>query len=51
MTVAVVASTVAHGCYQMITIATGEDMISPEIVATEIHSSDGQFNDIIDEPL
>jgi hypothetical protein len=46
-----VTSTVAHGCYQMVTIATGEDMISPKTVATEGHNSDGRFDDITDEPL
>jgi hypothetical protein len=34
----------------MIIIATGEDMMSLKTVATEVHSSDGQFGDITDEP-
>jgi hypothetical protein len=42
-------STVAHGCYQMVTIATNKDMMSPKTVATEVHSSDGRFGDITDE--
>jgi hypothetical protein len=44
-------STVTHSCYQMVTIATGEDMISPKAVATERHSSNGRFGDITDESL
>jgi hypothetical protein len=46
-----VTSTVAHGCYQMVTIAMGEDMMSPKIFTTEGHGSDGRFSDITDEPL
>jgi hypothetical protein len=46
-----VTSTVARGHYQMVIIATGEDMMSPKTVATEVHSSDGQFSDITNEPL
>jgi hypothetical protein len=46
-----VTSTVARDCYQMITIATGEDMMSLKIVATEVHNSDGRFGDITDESL
>jgi hypothetical protein len=30
-----VTFTVAHRCYQMVTIAIGEDMMSPKIIATE----------------
>jgi hypothetical protein len=44
-------STVAHCCYQMVTIAMGEDMISANTVAIEDHNSDGWFGDITDEPL
>jgi hypothetical protein len=44
-------STVACGCYQMVTIAMGEDMISPKTVATEVHNSDGRFSDITNVPL
>jgi hypothetical protein len=44
-------SMVARGCYQMVTIATGEDMMSRKTVATEGHSSDGPFGDITDELL
>jgi hypothetical protein len=43
-------STVARRCYQMATIATGEDMMSPKIVATKGHNNDGRFDDITDEP-
>jgi hypothetical protein len=46
-----VTSTVARRCYQMVTIAMGEDVMSSEPVATEGHSSDGWFNDIIEESL
>jgi hypothetical protein len=35
----------------MITIATGEDVITPKTVATEGHVSDGWFGDISDESL
>jgi hypothetical protein len=44
-------STVARGCYQMVTIAMSDDMMSPKTVAIEGHSSDGRFGDITDEPL
>jgi hypothetical protein len=44
-------STVVRGYYQMVTIAMGEDMISPKTVATEGHSNNGRFSDITDEPL
>jgi hypothetical protein len=46
-----VASTVACRCYQMVTVATGEDEMSPKPVGTEGHSSDGRFSDITEEPL
>jgi hypothetical protein len=42
---------VARGCYQMVIIATGKDMMSPKTVATEGHNSDRRFDDITDEPL
>jgi hypothetical protein len=42
---------VARGRYQMATIATGIDMISPKTVATEGHISDEWFGHIIDNPL
>jgi hypothetical protein len=44
-------STVARGCYQIVTIAMGEYMMSSKTVATEGHNSDGMFDDITDEPL
>jgi hypothetical protein len=44
-------STLACGCYQIATIATGEDMMSPKTVATEGHNSNGRFGDITDKPL
>jgi hypothetical protein len=46
-----VTSTVARDCYQMITIATGEDMMSPKTVVIEVHRSDRWFGDITDELL
>jgi hypothetical protein len=42
---------VARDCYQMATIATDEDIMPPKTVATEGHSSDGRFNNIIEESL
>jgi hypothetical protein len=33
----------------MVTIATGEDMTSPKIIATEGHNNDEQFGDITDK--
>jgi hypothetical protein len=42
---------VACGFYQMVTIATGEDMLSPKTIATEGHNGDERFGDITDEPL
>jgi hypothetical protein len=35
----------------MVTVATGEDVMSLKIVATEGYNSDGRFNDITEEPL
>jgi hypothetical protein len=46
-----VTSTVARGCYQMATIVTDEERMSPKTIATEGHSSDRWFGDITDEPL
>jgi hypothetical protein len=46
-----VTSTVAHRCYQMVTVAMGEDMMSPELIATEGHNNDEWFSDITKEPL
>jgi hypothetical protein len=42
-------STVAHRCYQMVTVATGEDVMSSKPIATESHNSDGWFGDITEE--
>jgi hypothetical protein len=41
-----VTSTVARHCYQLIIVATDKDVMSPEPVTTESHSSDRQFGDI-----
>jgi hypothetical protein len=46
-----VTSTVARDCYQMVTIATDEDMMSLRTVATEVHNNDRRFGDITDKPL
>jgi hypothetical protein len=35
----------------MVTVAIGEDVMSPKTVAIEGHNSDGWFGDITDEPL
>jgi hypothetical protein len=35
----------------MVTVAMGEDVMSPEPIATEGHSSDEWFSDITEEPL
>jgi hypothetical protein len=35
----------------MVTVATGDDVMSPKTVATEGHSSDERFGDITEEPL
>jgi hypothetical protein len=35
----------------MVTVAIGEDVMSPKTVVIEGHSSDGRFGDITDEPL
>jgi hypothetical protein len=42
---------VAHRYYQMVTVATGKDVMSPNPVVTEDHNSDGRFGDIIEKPL
>jgi hypothetical protein len=44
-------STVDHRCYQMVTVAMGDDVMSPKAVTTEGDSSDGRFDDITKEPL
>jgi hypothetical protein len=44
-------STVAHRCYRMITVATGENVMFPKAVTIEGHNNDGWFGDIIDELL
>jgi hypothetical protein len=46
-----VTSKVAHCCYRMIIVATGDNVMSPKTVAIEGYSSDGQFGDITEEPL
>jgi hypothetical protein len=35
-------STVARRYYRMVTVTTDEDVMSPKIVVTEGHSSDGR---------
>jgi hypothetical protein len=44
-------SEVVHCCYQMVTIAMSEDVMSLKTVGTQGHSSDGRFGDITKEPL
>jgi hypothetical protein len=44
-------SMVAHRSYKMVTVAMSKDVMSPKTVATEVHSSDGWFGDITEEPL
>jgi hypothetical protein len=34
----------------MVTLATGEDVMSPKTVVTEDHNSNGQYSDITEEP-
>jgi hypothetical protein len=35
----------------MVTVATGEDVMSPKTIATEGHNNDGWFDDIIEETM
>jgi hypothetical protein len=35
----------------MVTVAMGEDVMSPALIAIEGHNSDGQFNNVTEEPL
>jgi hypothetical protein len=44
-------STVTHRCYQKVTVAMGQVVMSPMSVATKGHNSDGLFGDIIEEAL
>jgi hypothetical protein len=44
-------STVAHHCYRIVTVATGDDVMSPNTIATEGHSNDRRFGDITEVPL
>jgi hypothetical protein len=44
-------STIANHCYQMVIVATSEDMVSSEPIATESHNIDGWFGDVTEEPL
>jgi hypothetical protein len=46
-----VTSMLARRCYQMITVATGDDVMSPKTVATKGHNIDGWFGDITKEAL
>jgi hypothetical protein len=46
-----VTFTVTHGYYQMVIVATGEDVISPKTVAIGGHNGDGRFDDITEQPL
>jgi hypothetical protein len=46
-----VTSTVARRCYRMVAVAMSKDVMSHKTVATEGHSSDGWFGDIMKEPL
>jgi hypothetical protein len=46
-----VTFTVAHRCYRMVTVATGDKVMLLRTVATEDHNSDGRFDDIMEEPL
>jgi hypothetical protein len=41
----------AHGCYRMVTVAMGNDVMSPKTVGTEGHNSDWWFGDIMEEAL
>jgi hypothetical protein len=42
---------VARRCYQMVIVAMGEDVMSPEPTATKGHSNDGRFSDVTEEQL
>jgi hypothetical protein len=42
---------IAHHCYQMVTVVTDDDAMSPKTIATEGHNSDERFGDITKEPL
>jgi hypothetical protein len=44
-------STVAHRCYRMVAVVMGDNVVPPKTVATEGHSSNRQFGDIMEEPL
>jgi hypothetical protein len=46
-----VTSMVVHRYYRMVTVVTGDDVMSPKTIATKDYSSDGRFSDIIEKPL
>jgi hypothetical protein len=46
-----VTSMVARRCYRLVIVVMGDDVMSPKTVATEGHSSDGWFGDIMEKPL
>jgi hypothetical protein len=46
-----VTFTVACGCYQIVTVGMGEDVMSLKTIATEGHNSVGRFGDITEKPL
>jgi hypothetical protein len=46
-----VTSTLARHYYQMVTVATGKDVMSLKTVVTKGHSNDRWFIDIVEEPL
>jgi hypothetical protein len=43
--------TIARCWYQLVTVATGENMMSHALVATDGHNNDWRFDDITEEPL
>jgi hypothetical protein len=46
-----VTYTIARRCYEMGTVATGEDVMSPKPIATEGHNNDGRFSDMTKDAL
>jgi hypothetical protein len=44
-------STVTRRCYQMITVATSEDVMLFKLIATKNHSSNEWFGGTTEEPL
>jgi hypothetical protein len=40
-----------HRCYRLVTVVTGDNVMSPTSVGTKGHNNDRRFGDVTQEPL